>query len=92
MGLWQRSGLARPLGLTPDWRRQLLAVAKLLCARLRQGGLLGAVLHQEVLPLLWAELRPSLLPLLVQRLGLCSEHTQDLGNDASITASHVTCQ
>jgi hypothetical protein len=89
MGLWQCSGLA---GLPPGWRRQLLAVAQLLCTRLCQGGLLGAVLHQEVLPLLWAELRPALLPLLVQRLGLCRKHTQVLGNDASITASHVTCQ
>lgn len=87
MGLWQCSDLA---GLPPGW--QLLAVAQLLCARLCQGGLLGAVLHKEVLPLLWAELRPALLPLLMQRLGLSSEHNQVHGSDASIIASHVTCQ
>src|SRR4051794_8451041 len=89
VGLRHCSGLAGPLGLPPDWRRQLLAVAQLLCTGLCQGGLLGAVLHQQVLPLLWAELRPALLPLLMQRLGLSSDNNQVEGNDASTTASHV---
>jgi hypothetical protein len=73
--LRQRCSRARPPGVPLARRLQLPAIAWLLCAALRQRSLLRAVLHQEVLPLLRAELRPALLPLLLQHLGLCPAST-----------------
>ena len=92
MCLRRCGSLAGHPSLPLDRCQRLLAAARLLCARLCQGGLLGAVLHQEVLPLLWAQLRPALLPLLMQRLGLSSDHNIDHGDDAPTAATHETCR